>query len=343
MKTVEIVVPVYNEEEILPDFYKVVSGVADSLKNYRFSFIFVDDGSKDSSLSVLRYLAKDDHRVKYISFSRNFGKEAAIYAGLQNSSADMTILMDADLQHPPALIPDMIHAVDSDECDACGAKRIPGRMSRLFTSLNNKLTTVKLQTGATDYMCMNRKFVNAVMSLSENQRFTKGLFAWVGFRVKWLDYVQEARTKGKSKWNFFKLLSYAMDGITGFSVVPLKIVSFAGAIICLLAIVYILVTLIGTLVNGIDVPGYATTLVVMLFLGGIILLSVGVLGDYLGRIFMETKKRPIYIMNQTNMKMNQTRKSGEAASGQYRKNYPSADRKKTKEGKKEVKEKTINE
>lgn len=304
MKTVDIVVPVYNEEEGLTEFYKVITQTASELKKYRFTFIFVNDGSSDNSLSIIKYLARDDQRVKYISFSRNFGKEAAIYAGLQHTTADMTILMDADLQHPPALIPEMIQSVDSGEWDACGAKRKSGFMSRLFNNVNNKMSTVKLQSGATDYMCMNRKFVNAVMSLSERQRFTKGLFAWVGFRVKWIDYIQNPRTMGTTKWSFRKLLSYAMDGLSSFSTIPLKLVTWSGAIICVLAVLYIVITLLKTLIKGIDVPGYATTLVVVLFLGGVVLLSLGVVGDYIGRIFLEIKNRPVYLMDSTNIKNN---------------------------------------
>ena len=302
MKTVDIIVPVFNEKESLGRFYTTVSNITGELEDFSFSYIFVNDGSSDSSLDLIKSLAEKDGAVKYISFSRNFGKEAAIYAGLTNGTADYTILMDADLQHPPELIPEMLKLVDSGEYDACGAKRQSGKMSRMFTKVNNKLSTVKLESGATDYMCMNRKFVDAVTSLCESQRFTKGLFAWVGFRVKWLDYEQGPRLEGESKWNFRKLVSYAMDGITGFSVVPLKMVTYAGAIICALAIIYIIVELIHTLINGIDVPGYVTTLVAVLFLGGIILLSVGVLGSYIGRIFMESKNRPIYILDQTNIK-----------------------------------------
>ena len=301
MKTAQIIVPVYNEEEGLRRFHEVVGGIIGGLQDYAASFIFVNDGSSDGSMSVIRALAKEDPRVKYISFSRNFGKEAAIYAGLEHSSADLVILIDADLQHPPELLPQMLNYVGCGEYDACGAKRYPGFMSRLFTSINNTMSTVKLQTGATDYMCMNRKFVNAVLSLCENQRFSKGLFAWVGYRVKWVDYVQGPRTTGQSKWNFRKLLSYAIDGITGFSVIPLRMVSLAGAVICLLAVIYIIITLIKTLVNGVDVPGYATLLIILLFMGGIILLSIGILGSYIGRIFMESKDRPVYLTDETNI------------------------------------------
>ena len=311
MKTVNIVVPVFNEQESMNRFYTTLGKLTEELNDYSFSYIFVDDGSSDSSLEKIRNLAGLDESVKYISFSRNFGKEAAIYAGLTNSDSDYTILMDADLQHPPELIPEMLKSVDSGEYDACGAKRYSGKMSRLYTKVNNKLTTVKLESGATDYMCMNRKFLNAVTSLCENQRFSKGLFAWVGFRVRWLDYEQGPRLEGESKWNFRKLLAYAMDGITGFSVAPLKMVTYAGGIISMLAIIYILIVLIHTLIRGIDVPGYVTTLVAVLFLGGIILLSVGVLGNYIGRIFIESKNRPIYILNETNIRSGESRSDDE--------------------------------
>ena len=301
MKTVNIIVPVFNEEEGLKDFYREICRIIDGLSGYRTSIIFIDDGSSDSSLTIIKHMAEENSRVQYISFSRNFGKEAAIYAGLQHADADYTVLMDADLQHPPCLIPEMIDAVSSGKWDACGAKRIPGFMSRMFNKLNNKMSDVKLETGATDYMCMNRKFVDAVLKLSENQRFSKGLFAWVGFDVKWIDYTQGPRTAGKSKWNFRKLFSYAIDGIAGFSVIPLKLVTWAGAIICFLAAVYIIITLIETLINGIDVPGYVTLLVSILFMGGLLMLAIGVLGSYIGRIYIESKDRPIYIMDETNM------------------------------------------
>lgn len=301
MKKIEIIVPVYNEAEGLQAFYLEVSRVLTTIAGYDYAFLFVDDGSSDSSLDVMKALASDDKRVKYLSFSRNFGKEAAIYAGLRNSSGDLTVLMDADLQHPPELIPEMVQAIDSGEWDACGAKRTPGTMSRMFTELNNRMSEVKLLSGATDFMCMTRKFVQAVLSLSENQRFSKGLFAWVGFRVKWFDYIQAPRTLGKSKWNFRKLLAYAIDGITGFSVMPLKMVSMVGTVVFVLALIYILAVLIRTFIYGIDVPGYVTTLVAVLFLGGVVLMSVGILGSYIGRIFMESKNRPIYIEAQTNL------------------------------------------
>lgn len=301
MKKIDIVVPCYNEEESIPLFCDAVFKIAGQLNNYRFEYIFVNDGSSDGTLDVLKKFAAENDAVKYISFSRNFGKESAIYAGLKNSDGDMVILLDADLQHPPALIPDMVKAVDEEGYGAAGAKRKTGFFSRGYTAINNKISKTQLQKGATDFMCMSRPFVDAVMKLSETRRFTKGLFAWVGFNVKWFDYVQEERVAGKTTWTFKKLFNYATDGLTAFSVLPLRIVTVVGAVVFALAIIYIIITLIQTLICGIDVPGYVTTLVVLLFMGGVIMLALGVLGEYVSSIYMETKNRPIYIMEQTNI------------------------------------------
>ncbi|MCF0141844.1 MAG: glycosyltransferase family 2 protein [Parasporobacterium sp.] len=302
MKTIDIVIPVYNEQDAVQGFFKDLSEVCAGLNGYNFRFLFVNDGSKDQTLQTLKTLAESDSRVKYISFSRNFGKEAGIYAGLTHADADMTILMDGDGEHPVSLLPDMIAAVDKEGFEACGAKRHSGFFSRAFTGVNNRLSPVKLQKGATDYMCMSRKFINAVLKLCENQRFTKGLFAWVGFNVKWLDFVPAPRKGGRSKWNFGKLFSYAMDGITSFSTAPLRLFTLIGTCVFALSIIYIIITIIQTIVTGVSVPGYASTLIVLLFLGGLILLAIGICGEYIGRIFMESKNRPLYILDQTNLK-----------------------------------------
>ena len=302
MKKTDIIVPVFNEEEGIAIFYEETKKAIAGCEDFDFGFIFIDDGSNDNTLQVIKTLSEKDPKVNYISFSRNFGKEAAIFAGLQVSSGEYTILMDSDLQHPPALIPEMLKAVEEEGFGAAGAKRKTGFFSRAFVGLNNKMSSVKLQKGATDYMCMSRAFVDAILKLCETQRFSKGLFAWVGFKVKWLDYEQPERVKGKSKWNFGKLFKYATDGITSFSIVPLTLVTCLGAIVCFLAFIYILITLIKTWIFGIDVPGYVTTLVVLLFMGGIIILAIGILGEYIGRIYMESKNRPLYITAETNLK-----------------------------------------
>ena len=308
MKTVDIVVPCYNEEEGLEVFVETTNKYINAIDGYRFRYILVDDGSRDKTFLVMRNLAKKYRNVKYISFSRNFGKEAAMYAGLQNSSGDYVIVMDADLQHPPAMIADMIKGVEEGH-DCCAARRttregeskIRSFFSRTFYKFNNKITDVKLPYGAVDFRIMSRQMVDAVLSLSEVQRFSKGIFSWVGFDTKWLPYENVERTIGTTKWSFWGLFKYAIDGITAFSVAPLRFISLLGLIISGLAFIYAIVVLRQTLIFGIDVPGYATTLIITLFLGGIIEFSVGILGEYIGRIYMESKDRPIYLTKSTNI------------------------------------------
>ena len=299
MKQVAIVIPVYNEAENLALFLKETASVCDVIPGYDFTWLFVNDGSTDGTLTELRRLSSENGQIQYLSFSRNFGKESAIYAGLQHAEGDFVILMDGDLQHPPALIPSMLEAVTDGGFEAAGAKRKASLSSRMFTSLNNRVSIVKLEKGATDFMCMSRKFVDSVLKLSESQRFSKGLFAWVGFEIKWLDYEQGPRAGGKSKWSSSKLVHYAADGITSFSILPLRIVTIVGAVISLLAFIYIIATLIKTWITGIDVPGYVTTLCAILFLGGLVLLAIGILGAYIGRIYLESKDRPLYILDES--------------------------------------------
>lgn len=298
MNQVTVVIPAYNEAENIGPFLKETKAVADSMTDFSFQYLFINDGSTDQTLELLRKTAKEDPAVRYLSFSRNFGKEAAIYAGLSHAEGDYVILMDADLQHPPALIREMLSAVGSGEYQAAGAKRKSSSSSRLFTSVNNRISSVRIEKGATDYMCMSRQYVDAVLQLSERQRFSKGLFAWVGFDIRWFTYEQGPRMRGKSKWNSGKLFSYAADGITSFSTVPLRIVTIAGSIISTLALIYIVITLIRTFIYGIDVPGYVTTLCAILFMGGAVMLALGILGAYIGRIYMEAKERPMYILQE---------------------------------------------
>lgn len=310
MKTVDIIVPCYNEEEMLHMFFKETERILAAIDNYSFRYIFVDDGSRDNTLSILKELAEGAENVFYLSFARNFGKEAAMYAGLTHASGDYVIIMDADLQHPPAMIPDMLKGIE-EGYDCCAARRtsrtgesrIRSAFSRAFYRLSNRFTDVHLVQGAVDFRIMSRQMVDAVLSLSEVQRFSKGIFAWVGFNTKWLPYENVERPLGKTKWSFWGLFKYAIDGITAFSVTPLRMVSAIGFIISMFAFIYIVITLIQTCIFGIDVPGYVTTLCAVLFLGGIIELSVGILGEYIGHIYMETKSRPIYILKQTNINL----------------------------------------
>lgn len=308
MKKVNIIVPCYNEEEVIEIFYKTTKEITDKIEGYYFEFIFVDDGSKDKTYQVMFNLAQDHKDVKYITFSRNFGKEAAMYAGLKLSDGDYCIVMDADLQHPPALIPDMVKATE-EGYDCCAAMRttrkgeakIRSMFSRSFYKLSNKMTDVDLKQNAVDFRIMSRQMVNSVLELSEVQRFSKGIFAWVGYNTKWIPYENVERTIGTTKWSFKGLLKYAIDGITAFSVAPLRMVASLGFFISMCAFIYMIITLVQTLAFGIDVPGYATTMIGILFMGGIIEFSLGILGEYIGHIYMEAKDRPIFILKETNI------------------------------------------
>ena len=307
MKTIDIVVPCYNEEEVLPYFVKETNEVIATIENYSFRYVFVNDGSKDKTLLVLKTLASKFSNVRYISFSRNFGKEAAMYAGLQHTTADYVIVMDADLQHPPKMFPDMIKGIEEGH-DCCalyrakqkGESKIRQFVSKMFFSFQNNISDVKMPDGAVDYRIMSRQMVDAILKLSEVQRFSKGIFCWVGFDTKWIEYQNVERTIGSTKWSLWGLFKYALDGITAFSVTPLRFIAVLGSIISLLSFIYIIITLIKTLFFGVEVPGYVTTLCAVLFLGGIIEMSVGILGEYIGRIYLEAKDRPIYLVKDTN-------------------------------------------
>lgn len=308
MKTIDLVVPCYNEEAGLEHFVLETNKVIEALPEYRFRYILVNDGSKDKTYLVMKNLAKRFSNVKYISFSRNFGKEAAMYAGLQHTTADYVVVMDADLQHPPRLFPQMIEALEKEGYDCCATKRderegesaFRGVFSKLFFKISNKLTDVKMPYGAMDYRMMTRQMVDSIMELGEVQRFSKGIFSWVGFNTKWISFKTVDRELGTSTWKFSSLFKYAIDGITCFSVAPLRFTAIVGAFIFFISLIYILITLIQTLFFGITTPGYVTTLCAVLFLGGITEMSIGILGEYIGRIYMESKDRPIYIIKHSN-------------------------------------------
>ena len=308
MKKVDIIVPCYNESEVLEMFYNTTNEVINRINDYRFTFIFVDDGSSDNTAEILRRFAAANFYVKYISFSRNFGKESAMYAGLKNSTGDYVVIMDADMQHPPALIADMI-AVIEEGYDCCGALRrtrdgdppLRTFFTRKFYKLTNKISDVNMPDGAGDFRLMNRRMVNAVIAMSEVQRFSKGIFSWVGFKTKWIEFDNVERAAGTTKWNFWKLFTYALDGITAFSTVPLRFASVFGSIISFSAFIYLIFIVIKTVIYGPDEPGYASLMAIMLFIGGIIILACGILGEYIGKIYMEVKNRPIYIIRESNI------------------------------------------
>lgn len=319
MKSVDIVVPCYNEEEGLRFFYQETKKILDTLPDYHFRFIFIDDGSRDNTILVMKELAGESPYVKYISFSRNFGKEAAMYAGLCHTTGDLVIVMDADLQHPPSMIPDFLAGIEEGH-DCCAAMRtnrngeskIRSFFSRSFYKLSNAMSRTKLVYGAVDYRVMTRPMVDSILRLSEVERFSKGIFSWVGYDTKWYPYENVERQIGTTKWSFWGLFRYALDGITSFSIAPLRMVSVMGFLISLFAFIYIIGTLIQTLLFGIDVPGYVTTLCAVLFLGGIIELSIGILGEYLGHMYMETKNRPIYITKLTNFEENKNNEESDS-------------------------------
>lgn len=312
MKTVDIIVPCYNEEEGLPTFIQETEKIVSNIPEYSFHYIFIDDGSRDKTLAVLKTICREHPLADYIALSRNFGKEGAMYAGLQHAKGDYIIIMDADLQHPPSLIPDMIDGINEgyDCCAAIrttrtGESKIRSMFSRAFYRISNGISENKLAYGAVDFRIMSRQMVTAILKLSEVERFSKGIFSWVGFETKWLPYQNVERTIGVSKWSFWGLFKYAIDGITAFSVVPLHLLSGMGLLISVIAFIYILVTLIQTILFGVTVPGYVTTLCAVLFLGGITELSIGILGQYIARIYMEAKDRPIYILRQTSIEQNE--------------------------------------
>lgn len=329
MNTVDIIVPCYNEAEGLELFYSETTAAVKKLQevNYNFRFIFVNDGSSDNTLAVITDLASRFPRISYLSFSKNFGKEAAMYAGLQASTADYVIIMDADLQHPPKLIPRMAASMEAGH-DCCAAMRtsrkgespIRSLFSRLFYHVSNRMTNITLAYGAVDYRMMSRQMVNAILKLCEVERFSKGIFAWVGFDTEWIPYENVERMAGTSKWSFKSLSRYAIDGITSFSVVPLRLLALVGGVISFAAFIYILITLIQTLIYGIDVPGYVTTLCAVLFLGGLIELSIGVVGEYVAHIYMETKNRPIYLLKETCINTSDEPVSRQAANAQKKEN-----------------------
>jgi len=304
---ISLIVPCYNEEQALPYLYQALCELRTSLKDSgrNFEFIFVNDGSTDRTKEVIKDMAKGDSDVRYIFFSRNFGKEAAMYAGLEASRGDYVAILDADMQDPPSLIPEMIRSLDNDECDIVAARRVTRKgepkirsfFARRFYKLINRMIEVEIADGARDFRLMRRVVVDAILQLSERQRFSKGIFAWVGFRTKWIEHVNVERVAGETKWSFWKLFKYAIDGIVAFTTAPLRLATIAGFASAVAAFGYMLYYFIRAVILKIynDVPGYPSLLCFILFIGGLILMALGVLGEYIGRTYIEVKGRPIYI------------------------------------------------
>ncbi len=307
-KTITLIVPCYNEEESLPIFYDAVCKVAGTLDAYDVTLLLVNDGSKDRTLDVMRELSEKDARVKYLSFSRNFGKEAAMYAGFCNAKGDYVAVMDADMQDPPSLLPEMISILETGEYDSVATRRVsrdgepPIRsfFARLFYKLINKISDADIVDGARDFRLMRREMVDAIVSMCEYNRFSKGIFGWIGFRTKWLPFQNVERVAGETKWSFWGLFKYSIDGIVNFSQAPLSIASLAGLLLTGVSFFAIMFIVVRRLLFGDPVAGWASTACIILFMGGLQLLCMGIMGQYLAKTYLEVKRRPHYIVAETN-------------------------------------------
>ena len=319
MDKISVIVSCYNEEESLPLFYKEMERVRkQDFENIDFEYIFVNDGSKDKTLEEMKELRKQDKKVRYISFSRNFGKEAAMYAGLEAATGDYVTLMDADLQDPPSLLRKMYDLIKNDGYDCVATRRVTRKgeppirsfFARVFYKLINKISDVEMVDGARDYRLMTKQMVNAIISMKEYNRYSKGLFSFVGFNTKWLEYENVERVAGETKWSFWKLFKYAIEGITAFSTTPLILASVIGLIFCVVSFILIIVIIVKTLAFGDPTSGWPSLVCIIFFVSGIQLFSLGVIGQYLSKAYLEVKNRPIYIVKETE-KDNEKKARGE--------------------------------
>lgn len=319
MKTIEIIVPCYNEENCVSLIYARLKEVFGQLKEHDFIVTYIDDGSKDNTLQEIKKVVEtaDKGKVQYLSFSRNFGKEAAIYAGLSKSTGDYVTVMDADLQHPPELLAEMIAVIEEEGYDCATARRVSRKgeppirsaFSKAFYRIISKITAVELVPGSTDYRLMTRKVVEAIVSMPEYERFTKGLYAWAGYKNKWIEYKNVERAAGKSKWSFWGLLKYAYSGFVSFATTPLRGVVYLGLLTVFASVIAAIYILIGAINSGGDSrTGYASIMILMLFLGGVIITILGMIGEYLARIYMEVKRRPIYFERESNIDKEEAKK-----------------------------------
>jgi len=309
MDKISVIVPCYNEQEAIPIFYDAITKTAEQLSQVQMEFIFINDGSKDGSFAEMKRLAKLDERVKYVHFSRNFGKEAAMYAGLTYADGDYVAIMDADLQDPPSLLPEMYRMITTEDYDCVATRRVTRKgeppirsfFARRFYGLMRRWSKTDIVDGARDYRLMSRQFVQELLRLGEYNRFSKGLFGWVGFRTKWLEYENVERSSGETKWSFWKLLIYSVEGIVGFTTVPLVMSAFLGILFCVLAFIAICFIIIRTILYGDPVSGWPSMTCIIVFIGGIQLFCMGILGEYLAKTYMEVKHRPIFICKETNI------------------------------------------
>lgn len=303
-KLISIIVPCFNEEESIEMFHTETTSVLKSLQGYTYEILYVDDGSKDKTLEILRGISSEDKTAHYISFSRNFGKEAAMYAGFCNAKGDLVAVMDADLQHPPSMLPKMVEMIETEDCDSVSACRSSRKgeasfksfLSRKFYSVINKISEVELAQNSSDFRLMKRKMVDAIVSMGEHNRFTKGIFSWVGFKTCWLPYENVERVAGETKWSTWKLLKYAINGIINFSEAPLKISTWIGIGSSIVSVFVLIFLVVRRILFGDPVDGWASQTCIMIFIGGIQLLCLGILGEYLAKVYTETKNRPHYIV-----------------------------------------------
>lgn len=311
MKKISIIVPCYNEEQAIPFFYDEITKTVEEMKN-NFEFIFINDGSKDKTIEVIKQYSKKDKRVKYIHFSRNFGKEAAMLAGLKLSTGDYVAIMDADLQDPPSLLPQMLNILEdpNNDYDCVGTRRVTRKgeppirslFARMFYKIINKMSKIEMVDGARDYRLMSRQMVDSILELGEYNRYSKGLFQFVGYNTKWLEYENVERVAGETKWSFWKLFLYAIEGIVAFSTAPLAISSIAGILFCIISFIMIMIIIAKTIIFGDPTAGWPSLVCIIFFVSGIQLFCLGIIGQYLSKTYLETKKRPIYIIKETNIK-----------------------------------------
>ena len=309
MKLLSVIVPCYNEQENIQDFYDEL------MKNEAFfkerdvdiELVYVNDGSTDKTVDMVKELNNKDKRVKLVSFSRNFGKEAAIYAGLEKTAGDYVVIMDCDLQDPPALLPEMYKAVEEEGYDSVATRRVNRKgeppirsfFARMFYKMINRMSKTEIVDGARDYRFMTRQFVDAVLSVKEYNRFSKGIFGWVGFKNKWIEFENVERRKGETKWSFWKLFMYAIDGIMAFSTVPLSFAAFTGLFFCILSFLFILFTIVRKLIfQYSSIDGWSSLVCIILLISGIQLFCIGIVGQYLSKTYTEVKKRPLYIVKE---------------------------------------------
>lgn len=308
-KLISIIIPCYNEEESLPLLYEALKEVMRQMEFYSFEVLFVDDGSKDNTMLELNRVALEDSRIKFISFSRNFGKEAAMYAGFCNAMGDYVAVMDADMQDPPSLLPEMVRCLEEEDYDSVATRRVTrdgepairSFFARMFYKIINKISDADVVDGARDFRLMKRNMVESICQMSEYNRFSKGIFGWLGFKTKWLPYKNVNRIAGETKWNFWKLLKYSLEGIINFSQVPLVLSSWIGIILTVVSIVAIMFVVIRKMAFGNPVQGWSSTICIISLLGGIQLFCIGILGQYIAKTYMEVKNRPHYIINKSNI------------------------------------------